>query len=189
MGLKEKIEKHKDVCDTDDFVKNFKHDGITKEEAQLVLNHAKEKYSLLVHDVEYLDNKADLLIKYLGIVPPGLAAISGYLGLVRSLSCGWLVPVGIIGGIVAWVAAISCALWVLKPTDMPYPPSVRKLFEELKDKKENKIPEATLALKYSKTISRLIKLGDYKGARLKWGYVLTAVSIFLLLLSFVAGRI
>lgn len=189
MGLKEKIEKSKAVCSMDEYVKNFKPCSITKEEAQLVLHHAKDKYSLLVHDVEYLDKKADLLIKYLGIVPPGLAAISGYLGLVRSLSCGWLVPAGIIGGIVAWVAAISFALWVLRPTDMPYPASIQNLFEETKDRKEDRVLEVMLALKYGQAIGRLIKLGNIKGERLKWGYVLTVVSIFLLLLSFVVGRI
>ena len=189
MGLKEKIEESQDVRSMDDYAKTFKSGGITKEEAQLVLHYAKDKYSLLVHDVEYLDNKADRLIKYLGIVPPGLAAISGYLGLIRSPSCGWLVPAGIIGGIVAWVAAISFALWVLSPADMPYSVSIKNLFEEAKDRQEDKILEAALALRYGKTISRLIKLAEHKGERLKLGYILMAISVLLLLLSFVVGRI
>ena len=189
MGLKERIEESQDVRSMDNYAKNFKPGGITKEEAQLVLHYAKDKYDLLVHDLEYLDIKADRLIKYLGVVPPGLAALSGYLGLIRSASCGWLVPVGIIGGIVAWVAAISVAFWVLSPEDMPFGVSIQNLFEEAKDRKEDKIFEATLALRYGKTISRLIKLVDHKAERLKLGYILTAISIFLLLLSLVVGRI
>ncbi len=198
MGLKETIEENEDVRSMDDYAKNFKHGDITEKEAQLVLQYAKDKYSRLVNDVEYLDNKADRLIKYLGIVPPGLAAISGYLASFQQsasiqsrlfASCGWLVPAGIIGGIATWVAAISFALWVLSPADNPCSVSIQNLFEEAKDRKEGKILEAALALRYGKTISRLIRLADHKGERLKLGYILTAGSIFLLLLSFVAGRI
>lgn len=186
--IKDKIDSDKDVRNTDKFVNDFDYCRFKKEEAQLVLQYAKEKHSVYVHDVEYIDKKADLLIKYLGIVPPALAAISGYLGLNETSGIGWPVVVAIIGGVATWVVAISYALWVVKPGDMPYPSSVEKLCDAMRDRKADKTLEAVLALRYEQVNSRLIILGNIKGNRLKIGYMLTAISIFLLFLSLIAGR-
>jgi hypothetical protein len=175
------IEKKKSIIDTDDYVRKFNYRGITKEEAQIALRYAKAKYDLLVHDMEYLDNKADLLIKYLGLVVGGLGAINGYLGLSTCSHFSWTAIVGISVGILA----MSLALWVRKPADVPYAMTVQTLFKIIKEKRGDQIPETALALAYEKVLVRLKELGKLKGYMLWIGYILIIISIALLFFSLI----
>jgi len=175
------IEKKQSVIDTDNYVRNFNYRGITKEEARLALHYAKGKYELLVHDMEYLDNKADLLIKYLGLVVGGLGAISGYLGLSTGAHFSWMTIAGISVGVVV----VSLALWVRKPADMPYTMTTQTLFKIIREKKGDQIPETALALAYEKILVRLKERGIFKGKMLVIGYILILIVIGLLFLGLV----
>jgi hypothetical protein len=173
------IERQKFVKDTDEFIRGFNYRDITKEEAHIALQYAKEKYGLLIHDIEYLDNKADLLIKYVGVVVGGLGAISGYLGLSNPLQFLWMTIVGIVAGILA----MCLALWVRKPVDVPSTMSVQTLFKIIREKKGDQIPETALALAYEKAMVRLKELGRLKGIVLVFAYALLIAAIGLLFLG------
>jgi len=178
-----RIEKKRSVIEADNFVKTFNCRGITKDEAQIALGYAKEKYALLTRDMEYLDNKADLLVKYLGVVVGGLGVVSGYLGLSRCSHLSWMVYAGIAAG----VLAMALALWVRKPADVPYPMTLQNLFKIIKEKKGDHIPETALTLSYEQVLVRLKELGKLRAKILYVGYALIIVSIVLLFLGLVVG--
>ena len=178
-----RIEKKDSVIAADNFVKTFNSRGITKDEAQIALAYAKEKYALLAHDMEYLDDKADLLVKYLGLVVGGLGALSGYFGLSKCSHLSWMVYVGLAAGVVAMVLA----LWVRKPADVPYPMTLQNLFKIIKEKKGDHVPETALALSYEQVLARLKELGKFRAKILYVGYALIIVSIGFLFLGLVVG--
>lgn len=176
-----RIEEKDIVKNTDEFVRKFDYRGLTKDEAHLAHEYAQSKYELVVHDIEYLDNRADLLIKYLGVVIGGLGAISGYLGLSQFVRLSFFTVSGIIAGIVA----MGLALWVRKPADMPYTMSVTTLLHIIGEKKGAQVPEGALALAYEKVLVRLKELTEIKGVVLIVGYVLLIAAVALLFLGLV----
>ena len=184
MTIRAKIERNASVKETDAYVNGFDYAGISRDKGQFLLRYAEDKHGLLVHDGEHLDAKADLLIKYLGLVPPALATLIGYFGSVRTRPLAWWEVAGLIAGIVAWAVAICFSLWAGKPGDMTYPPTMKDL---LRDAHSDRPIEMVLALKYEQSIVALKVLGNMKGKKLKWGYGLMAVSIVLLLLCLIGG--
>jgi hypothetical protein len=186
MSIREIIEKKKSVVETDAYVVAYKYGDVGKEEAKLILQYAKEKYGLLANDGECLDSKADLLVKYLGLVPPALTALIGYLGPGSRCHFHLLELFGIGAGITTWLVALYMALQAARPGDMPYPPTIKNLLQDMKD---GRPAEMVLALKYEQSVARIKELGNMKGNKLKWGYGLMAASILLLLLSLIGGRL
>jgi hypothetical protein len=176
-----RIEQKEAVKKTDEFVRRFHYEKLTVGEAHLAHEYAQKKYELVVHDLEYLDNRADLLIKYLGVVIGGLGAISGYLGLSRCVKFSVLSGAGIVLGIVA----MGLALWVRKPADMPYTMSVSTLLKIIGEKKGDQVPEGALALAYEKVLVRMKELAETKGVVLTVGYVLLIAAVALLFLGLV----
>jgi len=180
-GTMKWIERKKSVVDIDAYIGKFDYHDITKEEAQFILQYAKGKYDLIIHDMEILEDKADLLIKYLGLVVGGLGVVNGYFG--RStpshLSC-WA-----IAGLSVGLFALCLAIWVIKPTEWPYTMSVQTLLGIIKEKRGDQIPEAALALAYEGVLVRLGELGMFKGKMLWLGYVLVIISIALLFLGLI----
>lgn len=175
------IERKESVKRTDEFVRRFNFRKLTPAEAHLAAEYARSKYELVVHDIEYLDNRADLLIKYLGVVIGGLGAISGYLGFARCVRFSWLTGAGIVAGIVA----MGLALWVRKPADMPYTMSVTTLLKIVGEKKGAQVPEGAVALAYEKVLVRLKELTEIKGTVLFVGYALLIAAVVLLFLGLV----
>lgn len=186
MTIREIIEGKDSVKEIDEYVKHFNYAEVGKDEAPFLLRFAQDKYGLLVHDGECLDAKADLLVKYLGLVPPALAALISYLGPGGHGYFSWWELGGLFGGLGAWIGAMGFALWAAKPGDMPYPPTMRNL---LQDAPVDRPIEMVLALKYEQSIAALIELGNMKGKKLKCGYWLMAASIALLFFSLISGRI
>lgn len=185
-GVRERIEEKRSVIEMDRFVEGFDYTSVDKENAKLLLQYAKERHGLLVHDGECIDAKADLLVKYLGLIPPALAALISYLGPLRNGHLSCLLLVGLVVGIVTWLAALYFPLCAAKPDDMPYPSTIEAL---LPDAKKDRPVEMVLALKYEQSAVAIKELGIIKSEKMDWGYRLMFVSIALLFACLLAGTV
>ena len=175
------IEKMKRVVELDEYVTEFDYNNIEKCEAEFALDYAKERFTLLSQDSEYLDNKADQLIKYFGVIVGLLGALMGYIGKPIGSPLSWMFIVGIITGILS----MGFALWVRKPRSVPYPMSVIYIFKLIKVRKGEHVPIAAEALSFEKASVRLSIVNSRKGYLLWFGYILLILAMTLLFLNII----
>jgi len=178
---------------------NFYH-IFSSADAEDCLPVYRDKYNLLIKNIEFIDNKIDSTIKYLGL---GAGGASVFLGITRDIQPGRFgrgffsvdsfVIAFILLGIVFWAAALFHALSARSPVITYYMPSANDLFwrreiasEDIKKGYSNapeKIPMyAILMLYFDLNSLRLLPVQNWKGERLKlaYRYLFICLSLFLI---------
>lgn len=159
------------------FAESFNFSNI--EEADWILDYAQKRFELARKYVEYLDEKAESLIKYLGL---GTAFFGLIFGLFKSKFVT-LTKYAIIIGIILWIISVLIAIAVRTPWDMPYPPSVKRVFEYIKKEKESQKAKARLALNYGYSVVGQKIIGRFKARYLQISYYLLVSALILFLFS------
>lgn len=160
------------------FRKNFDYSDI--KETGWVLDYAQEKFKLMRDYVEYLDDKADAMLRYLGLG-------TGVLGYILGSSFTCFVPLSkiFIGlCVIFWIISILFALAIKQPYGMPYPPKTKVVFNYMKKYKEKNEVQARIALQFDETALGQKLIGLIKAKRLQWAYRLLVAALVVFLISF-----
>jgi len=177
------ILKLQEVRDIKKFIDDFDYNNCTKEEGELSLKYTEKKYDTLVKDIEFLDHKSDLLIKYLGLGTGGLGIILGYFSQINY----WPIFTLFSLGFVCWVISVILSLASSKPSAMPYPMTTQKIFKILQQKEGYNVAVMKQALSYGYACIILRHTGIKKGELLHWAYIGMVVSMCLFFLSLILG--
>jgi hypothetical protein len=174
---KEKIRQDKEFNDLKEFRKNFDYSDL--KDVSWVLSHSKERFKMMKDYVEYLDGKADALIRYLGLG-------TGVLGLFLKFSfapSSKLSQGAILIGGVFWIASLLHALSIRQPVIMPYPPSTEFVFKCIK-KEDHLRAQVKVAFEYELSAIGQKIVGGIKAKRMRFAYLWLVISLAMFLISF-----
>jgi len=176
------IENDRSFQEFSDYVQNFDYSQVSDED--YLLEYAKDKYSETKQTAEYVDDKADALIKYLGLGTGGVGAFLGLsFGEIVCLPQIISLCIGILGGFI-WAAAVIMALQIRNPAEMPFPSKLDVLINVMKETKSKRITKIATMLAYQKASIGQSVVGRIKGERLQLAFTLTMLAFILFLCSF-----
>jgi hypothetical protein len=175
---KKDIVAKKEYQNVKELIKKF--DPNTQKDPEWKLEYVHNKFELMKNYVEYLDEKADSLVKYATI---GTALIGLMLGVINSSLRSWGLYT-IFAGLGLWIISIIIAISVRTPYDTPYPPSIRKIYEYETKYSEQPIVKARLVLGYACAIVGQKIIGRFKAKRLQVAYYILALALSFVVLSF-----
>lgn len=161
-----------------DYMESFAYDNLRLvNNADWVLEHAKKRFDLMQENVREIDEKADTVIRYIGlIVGAGVLFVGAFSG-----NLGSVLLLGIIVASILLTLSAFFALLVRKPTEVPHPPTVQDVFEYLNRTKSALEAHAKLALVYGRAIAALVVIGRIKGQWLYWAHVFLFFVLFAIL--------
>ena len=184
MGIlitQKNIGKIKEIQDAKNYIANFDYRHFTKEEAEISLKYAENKYDKITKDIEFLDNKSDLIIKFLGLGTGILGVILGYTSKIKNLPL--ILPFLI--GFAFWIVSIILSLLSTKPSAMPYPMQSQKIFTMIKKREGAKKMIIKQALSYMLVGIMLKHIEIKKGALLHLAYIGMVISMSLFFLPII----
>ena len=170
--------------------KNFRYKNAIKfrkefdyskaKESDWLLKHGQEKFYLMKEYVEYLDNKADSMLRYLGFG-------TGIFGFLVWFSCqNFNIWIQLLMGLGAflWMISMLFSLSIKNSFGMPYPPTVSYVLNQMK--KFDNIDEIKIkiALQYDETALAQKIIGLNKAIKLKKSYVFMVSALIVFLFSF-----
>lgn len=166
-------QKIKSFIDNTIFI-NVKNENDILEQSRINFKHAKDS-------VEYIEKKADELLKYLGL---GI----GFVGILLNYSVGCLNNFSdfiVLIGFICWVFSIILALSIRKPSNYPYPSSFKEsLLFMAKYGEESQAFRAWMASQNELAMYGHIIIGNKKATKLNVAYLFLIFALFLFFLSF-----
>ena len=126
-----------------------------------------------------LDQKADGVLTYFGVVVGGLAVYSSlYLSKGHEIAI-----VGAAVGVLFLIAAAGTALFARTPTDCPVPPRVPYLLNKSKDLGNAANEKLWLALQYNRTTVAVDLTVKFLGRRIRWSYRLLVAALLSIVIA------
>jgi hypothetical protein len=144
------------------------------------LDHAQNNFELMKDYSEYLDGKADAMIRYLGI---GIGVIGFFVKSISIQLCP-LQKILIIVAILSWALALFMALFTKIPADSTYPPSLIEMIKRRDQYGDGPALYAFLALNYERAAEGQISAGGKKAKWLRSATCLLFISLATFLGSF-----
>ena len=145
-----------------------------------ILDVSQKNFQLMMDYVDCLDQKADALIKYLGL---GTGFVGFFLG---SFFCKFnSLEKGIFFlGILAWIVSVSLTLFIRTPSSVSYPPPITTAFKDMCEYSDQGAVQAKFSLYYERAAVGQMIVGGHKANILKWANGLLFFALVLFLLSF-----
>lgn len=143
-----------------------------------LLEYAQKNFELAKNYVEYLDQKAESIVKYLGLGSLLAILFNSNLRTLPSDS-----KIIFIAGIVSWVISALMALITRNPSSIKYPNPIHFAFKYVKKYKETHSLKIRLAGGYEKAFISQVVEGRKKAKLLQVSYCFFMVAIFAFLLS------
>jgi len=150
------------------------------ENADWVLNLARKRFDLMDVHVRYLDDKADKLIQYSGLVVAVVAVLLGVFG--GKIGLTTIVIIGI--ALLLLVMAVLAALSVRMKFSRPHPPNVQTVFKSVEKADSRLAAQARVSLIYGKAIAANMVVSRVKGLRLRCANALMILGFVVLLIGF-----
>lgn len=171
--------KNKEIDAIDDFVKHV--DYSNAENSDILLEQARSNFRFADNAVEYLEKKADDLIRYLGL-GTGLVGILLNYSLCHLKIANKLI---ILGGFLSWIISIIIAISIRKTSSYFCPAPIDKAIRFM----DTYHPESDglklwVALAHEKSVIRQGIIGDEKAGKLNTAYVFLVIALGLFFLSF-----
>jgi len=169
----------KEIDAIDDFIDNINYPNVKN--ADILLEQARANFQFVKNSVEYLEKKADDLIRYLGLG-------TGLIGILLNYSFGNLATAStviILGGFFSWIFAIILAISIRNPSSYFYPAPIEYAMHFMeKYGTEPQSLKSWIALAYEKSMIGHRKIGDKKANRLNIAYIFLVIALALFFLSF-----
>jgi len=175
----EKIRKHKEYKELTKKIREFepaKH----KDTPTWFLDVAQKNFQLMMEYVDCLDEKADALIKYLGL---GTGFVGFFLG---SFLCKFnTYEKGLFFlGILSWIISVMLTLFIRMPSNISYPPPITTAFKDMDEYNDQKAAQAKFSLYYERAGIGQMIVGNNKANILKRANKLLFFALVLFLFSF-----
>lgn len=175
----DKIKKHEDYQVLTNTIKEFDPTK-NKNIPNWFLSVSQKNFELMMEYVDCLDEKADALIKYLGL---GTGFVGFFLG--SFFSKFNTIEKGLFFlGILSWVISVSLTLLIRTPSHVSYPPPITTAFKDMDKYNDQIATQAKFSLYYERAAVGQMIVGDDKAKLLRWANRLLFFALILFLLSF-----
>jgi hypothetical protein len=173
------LKEEDEIVAFDDFTNNVNYPNVKN--ADVLLDQARENFQFVANSVEYLEKKADDLIRYLGLG-------TGLVGILLNFSFSHLENANkliVFVGFIAWLISIIFAISIRKTSSYFYPAPVDYAMSFMnKYGDDPQSLKSWIALAYEKSMIRHRITGDKKAAKLNTAYVFLVSALGLFFLSF-----
>lgn len=180
MGFLDRFKKKRETYEEiDEFIENIDFPNVKN--ADILLEHARKNFEVAKDSVEYIEKKADDLIKYLGLGTGLVGILLNYSFTSFDLANKFI----ILAGYVFWIFSIILSLTIRRPSSYPYPVPLDKAFYFMqKFSSEPQALKAWISLAYEKTMKGYIVIIEKKAKRLDIAYILLVAALWLFFVSF-----
>ncbi len=149
--------------------------------AEALLQYAKDNFNHIKESAEYVERKADDVIKYLALGTGLLGILIKFEPSCRSAGTSWTL---LGGGFVFWVIAFLIALVARYQASYTYPENLRYLFEKMQKKGDDQNTVRTeMALSYERARISHYYRGKRKAVFLKISYFSLLIAVVFILVS------
>jgi hypothetical protein len=159
------------------------------EDLDVILQYSKENFTLIKESTEYVEKKADDLIKYLVAAVGFLVALSGFL--IKSFASHHLDPLGwaVMGVDTAlWFAAILLSLMARSPSVYLSPSTLEGLLSMVETQtgaSNSNALRVEIIQNYELASGVHATRGKEKASKLKYAYYLSVIALFLFVVGVV----
>lgn len=177
----------KELAEKSDKVQERLNRFSAAEDLDVLLQYSKENFTLVKESTEYIEKKADDLIKYLVAAVGFLAALSGFL--IKSFPshrlgfAGWAV-MGM--DTVLWFTAIVLSLMARSPSAYLSPSTLEGLLSTLETQQGRNNSNALrveIIQNYELASGVHSTRGKEKVGKLRWAYYLSVIALFLFIVG------